>query len=69
MYDKEYLKKILAGVSQGKVLGPILYLLHTTSGDDTAIMTVGDYVEEATSKLQRSINTVSKWKKTVVNKT
>lgn len=76
-YEDEYsyLKKILAGVPQGSVLGPVLYLLYTrdlpiseeasmaTFADDTAILTVGDNVEEATSKLQRSINAVSNWTK------
>ncbi len=76
-YEEEYsdLKKISAGVPQGSVLGPILYLLYTrdippmeestiaTYADDTAILAVGNNVVEATNKLQTSINTVSNWMK------
>lgn len=75
--EDEYseLKTINAGVPQGSVLGPILYLLYThdiplseetklaTFADDTAILAVGDTVAEATNKLQRSINAVSNWTK------
>ena len=53
------------------MLGPVLYQLHTsdlpqlgevtvaTSADDTAIVAVGDSVEEATEKLQRAVDKVN----------
>jgi len=62
MYSR--FKPIKAGVTKGCVLGTVLYLLYTsdllqpegttvaTFADDTAIMAVGDSVEEATEKLQ-----------------
>jgi predicted RNase H-like HicB family nuclease len=57
-------------VPQVSVLGPVLYLLYTSDlpqhevstvasfADDTAIMAVGDSVEEATEKLQRAVEKV-----------
>lgn len=76
-FDQEYssLKKISAGVPQGSILGPILYLLYTsdlpitnegtiaTFADDTAILATGDNIEEATNKLQRATNEVCNWTK------
>ena len=58
-------------MQQGSVSGHVLYLLYTsdlpqlgeatvaTFADDTAIMAVGDGVEEATEKLQRAVDKVS----------
>ena len=73
--EDEYsdIEKISAGVPQGSILGPILYLLYTadlptdvnyqtaTFADDTAILAVGNTVEESTQKLQMGIDKICAW--------
>lgn len=66
-------RKIFAGVPQGSVLNPILYLLFTadirknpdvkvaTFADDTVILVTGDDVAITTTKLQTALNRIMDW--------
>jgi hypothetical protein len=70
------LKDINAGVPQGSVLGPILYLLYTadlpvsnkviisTFADDTAILVSHSNPETASKELQNHLKKVEDWLKT-----
>lgn len=67
------LKPIQAGVPQGSILGPILYLLFTydipcpdgcqiaTFADDTAILATAKTSEESTEKVQEALTHITSW--------
>lgn len=71
--DFSDLRKIEAGVPQGSILGPTLYLLYTvdipepnegkvaTFADDTCILAVGNNEIESSSKLQKAVDQILKW--------
>lgn len=66
---------ILAGVPQGSVMAPLLYLIYTadipvtndsfigTFADDTAIMATDIYQPKAVEKLQNALDKISQWTK------
>lgn len=71
--EQTTLREVKAGVPQGSVLGPVLFLLYTsdlpmssstivaTYADDTAILAKGDTPEEASHKLELSTGLVEQW--------
>lgn len=58
---------------QGSVLDPVLYLIYTcdisvaeniklaTFADDTAVLAVGNMIEETTANLQGAVNKINVW--------
>jgi hypothetical protein len=76
-FEDEYSgnKQIKTCVTQGSVLGSILYLLYTTDipttedtllttfADDTAVLTKGTNFEEAAVKAQKALLDITNWTK------
>jgi hypothetical protein len=76
-YREEYtpLHSVLSGAPQGRVLGPLFYLLYTadlptradstsaTFADDTAVLTTHEDPAIATHRLQTNVNNLQLWLK------
>ena len=71
--ENEYFELKIINAPQERVLGPVLYLLYTwnipvaeniqlaTFADDTAVLAVGNTIEETTANLQRAIDNIHAW--------